>query len=33
MTDNHPQMPLKDQLIMFGKLLIIWIIAAFFQAL
>jgi hypothetical protein len=33
MTDNHPQMPFKDQCILLGKLLIIWIIAALVQAL
>jgi hypothetical protein len=30
---HHPQMPFKEQCILFGKLLIIWIIAALVQAL
>jgi hypothetical protein len=30
---HHPQMPIKEQAALFGKLLIIWIIAAIVQAL
>ena len=33
MQTNHPQMPLGQQLVVFGKLLIIWIAAAIIQAL
>jgi hypothetical protein len=30
---NHPQMPIKEQAALFGKLFIIWIISAIIQAL
>jgi len=33
MEMNHPQMTIKEQAALFGKLLIIWIAAAIIQAL
>jgi hypothetical protein len=33
MDMNHPQMPLKDQVILFAKLLAVWAICAIVYAL
>jgi len=33
MNTEHPQLPLKEQAALIGKLLIIWIVAALIQAL
>jgi hypothetical protein len=30
---EHPQMPLKDQIILFGKLFAVWILCAIVNAL